>query len=109
MTPIGELRLGIPIGKTLGLPMSSSIIWALIGNFLVVMILLKILEPITNFAKKHSEFLKKLIEKVFDHTRHKHSKLFIEIGAIALVGFVAIPLPGSGGWTGALIAFIFGV
>lgn len=109
MTPIGELRLGIPLGKALGLSMSSIIVWAIMGNFTIVLILLKILEPMANFFKKHSEFLKKIIENVFDRTRHKHSKLFMEIGAIALVAFVAVPLPGSGGWTGALVAFLFGV
>ena len=39
----------------------------------------------------------------------KHSKKFETFEEIALVTFVAIPLPGTGAWSGALVAFVFGI
>jgi uncharacterized membrane protein len=109
MTPIGELRLGIPLGKAFGLSIPSTVVWALMGNLTIVLILLKILQPAVNYLENHSKPVKKFVHKIFKHTRHKHSKLFKEIGSLALVSFVAIPFPGTGGWTGALVAFLFGV
>lgn len=46
---------------------------------------------------------------LFEKTRAKHSKRISELGHIALITFVAIPLPGSGGWTGSLVAHVFGI
>lgn len=44
-----------------------------------------------------------------DKTHAKHSHKMDIIGDIALISFVAIPLPGSGAWTGVLVAYLFGV
>jgi len=107
--PVGELRIGIPVGVALGLSLEESVFWGITGSMLPVLILLKLLGPISNWLMKHSKFLKKLLSHVFEKTRLKHTKKFQEAGALFLLGFVAIPLPGTGAWTGTLLAFLFGL
>jgi uncharacterized membrane protein len=109
MTPLGELRLGIPIGKALGLPIKSNFIWAVMGNITVVLIILALLGPVTRFLRKKSRFFRKLIDRIFDKTRKEHSELFEQLEKLAIILFVAIPLPGSGAWTGSLVSFLFGI
>jgi uncharacterized membrane protein len=46
---------------------------------------------------------------LFSRTRRKHSRSFERWRDLALCFFVAIPLPGTGAWSGALAAFVFGV
>ena len=71
--------------------------------------ILWLLEPIAKFLRKHSKRMDKFFDWLFTKTRNKHNKKFERWGALALIGFVAIPLPMTGSWTGALAAFIFGV
>ncbi len=49
------------------------------------------------------------MDRIFEKTRKKASKKVEEYEALALISFVAIPLPGTGAWTGALIAYLFGL
>ena len=55
------------------------------------------------------DFFDKFFTFLFERTRRKHSKKFEKWGALALITFVAIPLPITGGWSGALAAFVFGI
>ena len=48
-------------------------------------------------------------KRILEKTRAKHSHKMEVMGDIFLVTFVAIPLPGSGAWTGVLIAYLFGI
>ena len=109
MLPLIELRLGIPFGYArFDLHILLASIVATLGTILSVAILLRCLPIIIKLSLKVS-FLKKILEKVFEKTRAKHSEKLIHLGEIALVIFVAVPIPGSGGWGGALIAYLFGL
>ncbi len=57
---------------------------------------------------RYSKFFNKFFTKLFNKTKNKHEEAIIKYGAVFLIIFVAIPLPGSGGWTGSLLAFLFG-
>lgn len=109
MLPLTELRGAIPLGFLLNLPTESTFIWALIGNIIPCFILLWILKPVSEILMKYSSFFNKFFTKLFDKTRKKHENAIKKYGPYFLVLFVAIPLPGSGGWTGSLIAFLFGI
>lgn len=108
-SPILELKGGIPMGKLLGLPIEAAFFWAIIGNTIPVPILLKYLEPIGNWLMKHSKWIHQYLSRVLEATRDKHHPRFQRLGAIILLPVTAIPFPGSGAWTAALIAYLFKV
>jgi len=110
MLPFLELRFSIPFAMTAyGMEPWRALLISLAGNTLIAAFLLEALEPVTIFLKKHLSFMDSFFEKLFHKTRTKHTKKISELGHIALVLFVAIPLPGSGAWSGALIAYVFGI
>ncbi len=110
MLPILEIRGALPIALgAFHMPLWEAFLWSATGNILIVVILLKFLDPVTTFLMKHSKFFNRWLNKLFHKTRHKHTAKFNEIGALALITFVAIPLPVTGAWTGSLAAFLFGV
>ena len=67
-----------------------------------------LLEPFTQLFRRWTP-TKKLIDAVLTKTRRQHSARFKKWGALFLPLFISVPLPGSGGFTGALIAYLFGV
>ncbi len=107
MLPIGELRAALPLGLFLGLSPEASFFWSELGNILIVMLILKMLGPISIWLMKHSKWLNKMFSKLFHHTRTKHTERFEKMGEALLVILTAIPIPGTGAWTAALIAFLF--
>jgi len=107
MLPVGELRAAIPLGLFLGISPEGSFFWAELGNILMIMLILKILGPISTFLMKHSKWCEKIFTKLFHHTRTKHSQKFEKMGSAFIILMTALPIPGTGGWTGALIAFLF--
>jgi uncharacterized membrane protein len=108
--PILEIRGALPIALGIfKMPLWEAFLWSATGNILIVAVLLKFLDPVTKFLMKHSKFFDRWLTKLFHKTRHKHSSKFNELGALALITFVAIPLPVTGAWTGSLAAYLFGV
>ena len=102
--PIIELRGGILAGYALRLPMITTVFFAVIGNLLPIPFILWFVEHIMTFMKDHN-IMKNLIEKIEKRALHK-SEGMANTEFLALMIFVAIPLPGTGGWTGALIAVL---
>jgi uncharacterized membrane protein len=109
MLPVTELRLALPAGVGLGLSGLAAFFWATAGNILVAIALIYLLEPIVNFLRTRVHWIDHLAAKIFAKTRSKHSANFDRFGALFLVLLVAVPLPGSGGYTGTLVAYLFGV
>lgn len=110
MAPIIELRGAIPVGYfVFDLPLWYVALISIAGNILAVAIVLWILPKVVIFFSKWIPIIHKVMEWVFEKTRAKHSHKMVLWGEIALILFVAIPLPGSGGWTGALLAYLFDV
>ena len=105
MLPIIELRGAIPVGVLLGLPPIESFLISIVGNLIPIPFVILLGRPIFNWLKKTKLFaglmekLEKRIEKKADSVMKK--------AALGLYIFVAIPLPGTGAWTGALIASMF--
>lgn len=105
MIPIIELRGGLPIGVASGLTLPQAYMAAVIGNLIPVPFIILFIRQIFVFIRKYiprlSEFIEKLENKA--HLKGEKVKKYHKWG---LFFFVAIPLPGTGAWTGALIAAI---
>ena len=104
MLPILELRGGLIAASLLKLPPLESYIIAIVGNVIPVPFILLLINRILRAMEK-SRF--KLFNKIhsFLHKKIMKNKDSIEkYGFWGLVIFVGIPLPGTGAWTGAIIA-----
>lgn len=108
MLPVWELRGSIPLAMH-GFNMSAfqAFIWSFLGNFTAGVILVYFLDPAVKYFVSRNSLLKNFYNKLYRRTKHKHSKkieLYAELGIFFLV---ALPLPGTGAWTGALVSQIF--
>lgn len=109
MLPITELRGAIPFAiLELKMEPVPAFISAVIGNILIAIVILKLLGPVSELLSKHSKFFDNFFKKLFKKTHLKHAHKFQLWGEIFLIVFVMIPLPGSGAWTGSLVAWLLG-
>jgi uncharacterized membrane protein len=86
-----------------------ALILAIIGNSIPIVFIILGLNKLVELAEKYSPFLKKMLESIFKRTRRKTWQKLEKYGLIALFIFVAIPLPGTGAWTGSIAAWLFGL
>ncbi len=109
MLPFIELRGSIPAGILVFHmdPMTVFII-SIIGNLIPVPFILILFENVERWLRKYPRWAG-LMDRIFEKTSKKASKKVEEYEALALILFVAIPLPGTGAWTGSLIAYLFGL
>lgn len=102
LLPILELRGGLIAAKLLGMPLIKAFIVCFAGNILPIPFILLFIKKIFEIMKKFNiltgfvNWLEAKAAKKSDSIRKKQ--------LIGLFFFVAIPLPGTGGWTGALIS-----
>lgn len=102
MLPLIELRGGVVVGYLLGMPLLKSNLIAIFGNIIPIPFILLFIKKIFAFMKKHN-ILRGLVEKLEDRAAKKSDGA--ERGEfLFLLAFVGIPLPGTGAWTGSLIA-----
>lgn len=110
MLPVSELRGAIPVA--IGVyhlnPLQAYAI-AVVGNIIPVIFILKYIEPISKYLTARSKTLNNFFLWLFARTRKNFNHGYEKWGALALIIFVAIPLPMTGGYSGALAAFIFGI
>jgi uncharacterized membrane protein len=102
MLPVVELRGAIPVGAALGLDWPLSFVLSVMGNMVPVPFILIFMKRVIK-SMKSTKRLKGIAERIEDHAIKK-SKLVGNIEALGLIVFIAIPLPGTGAWTGAMIA-----
>ena len=102
MLPIIELRGAIPVGAASGLPWYANYLLCCIGNMLPVPIILLFVEYVLNFMKK-TRHLDKIAYWV-EEKAEKYKGQVTKYATWGLLLFVAIPLPGTGAWTGSLVA-----
>lgn len=108
--PVFEVRGAIPFALgVFKMSIVEAFCWSVLGNTLAVAIVLRFLDPVSRFLMTRSAWCNRILTALFHKTRHEHSKKFKEFGALFLIAFVAVPLPLTGGWTGSLIAYLFGV
>lgn len=102
MVPVLELRAAIPYGVANGLPPLAALIPAVLGNLVPVPIIILFIRRIFNWLKTKSR-VRRLIERL-EHRAARKSRLVHQYAWLGLCLLVAIPLPGTGAWTGALVA-----
>lgn len=108
--PIGELRVALPVALLVyKLPVAEALFYSLLGNVVPVYFLLVFLEKMDNWLKSHWPAAGRVLQKIYDRTRHKLAGNIAKYGPWALIIFVGIPLPLTGAWTGAVAAFVFGL
>jgi len=105
MTPIGELRLAIPMGIAVyHLPVMYVFLVSVIGNLVPAFILLFFLEEISVYLSKKSAFFQKMFSWWQNNVQKKHLEKVQKYGWAGVALFIAVPLPLTGAWTGALLA-----
>lgn len=103
MVPIIELRGAIPIGVANGLSVRTALFASIIGNLIPVPIIILFVRKVFAFIRTKSEKLDHLVCR-FEAKAKKQSGMVEKYEWFGLVLLVAIPLPGTGAWTGALVA-----
>ncbi len=103
MAPVIELRGGIPIGVGLGLPLWQAYIAAVIGNMVPVPFIIIFIRRIFGWMRTHSARLGSLVDRL-ERKAHLKGQVVTKYKYLGLMVLVAIPLPGTGAWTGALAA-----
>ena len=104
MIPVTELRAAIPIFIAKGMQPFMAYVMAVIGNLIPVPFILALSRPIFKWMRKR-KCLKRIVDALDRKIeKNKNKVLRYEFWGLAL--FVAIPLPGTGAWTGAFIASI---
>lgn len=104
MVPVVELRVGIPFGiGTLGLPEWAAFAAAVTGNLIPVPFIIVYIRRIFQWMRRRMPMLNHLVDKL-EKKAHLKGQKVTKYKYLGLALFVAIPLPGTGAWTGALAA-----
>ena len=103
MAPVVELRGAIPIATGMGLSPSVAIPVAMAGNLIPVPFIILFVKKIFAFLRKVSPGLERFVEKM-EAKAEKNKAKVLKYAFWGLVLFVAVPLPGTGAWTGSLVA-----
>lgn len=107
LMPLLECRGGIIVGRLLGLSLSTTIIVSVIGNVLPIPFILLFIKQIFKWLRP-TKLFGPIVQKLEKRAMNKSSAL--DKGEfLGLMLFVGIPLPGTGAWTGALIASLFNI
>lgn len=105
--PILELRGGMLAATLLHIPYLRALIICIIGNLIPIPFILLFLEYILKLCGKWN-FTSKFVRWVEKKVESKRSQID-KYGYLGLILFVGIPLPGTGAWTGSLLAVMLGL
>lgn len=103
MIPIVELRLAVPIAVAVGLPAYVALPISIVGNLVPIPFIIIFIKRIFAWMRKVSPKLNKVVDKL-EAKAEKNKEKVLKYAFWGLAIFVGIPLPGTGAWTGALVA-----
>jgi uncharacterized membrane protein len=108
MMPVTELRASIPVAiiKYEMQPFWAWF-WSVTGNTIMGGLVMLFVRPVSVLIIERVDFLNKFWERYIERIKTKNEKKFEKWGALALITFVAIPLPVTGAFTGAVAASVF--
>lgn len=101
--PVAELRVGVPFGVGLGLPYWEAFLAAVIGNILPIPFIIVYIRRVLEWLRAHLPRLDGMVDAL-ERKAHLKGRKVSKYKYLGLMLFVAIPLPGTGAWTGALAA-----
>jgi len=111
MTPVLELRGSIPLGLFVyHLNPVYVFLISVLGNIIPPIFILIFLEKFSEKIINSDNFVGRFFKKYFNYLKEKNKKRFVQLGEyLAIISFVAVPLPITGAWTGSICAFLFGI
>ena len=107
MVPVVELRGAIPLGVAAGLPPAVAAVTAMVGNLVPVPFILLLIRRIFDWLR-HTRSFGPTIEKL-ERRAHLKGRVVTKYRVPGLILLVGIPLPGTGAWTGALVAALLDI
>ncbi|NLW17601.1 MAG: small multi-drug export protein [Firmicutes bacterium] len=106
MLPAVELRGAVPVGVALGMPLIEAFILSYVGSLLPALPLIYLIRPIVTWAKGSTRWRR--FGSWLERRSLRKARRVRNYQAIGLFLFVAIPIPGTGVWTGSMIAGLLG-
>lgn len=103
MVPVIELRGAIPFGVLNGLSVSESFWISAIGNLIPIPVLVIFTRKVFEWLRTKNDTLNSMVCK-FERKAEEKRGIVEKFEFVGLIILVAIPLPGTGAWTGALVA-----
>lgn len=103
MVPVVELRGGIPFGTAAGLPVWLAYLAAVIGNIIPVPFIIVYIRRVFQWMRRRMPRFNGVVDAL-ERKAHLKGTTVNRYKYLGLAIFVAIPLPGTGAWTGALVA-----
>ncbi len=107
MVPVLELRGAIPVGVAAGLPPAVACAVAVAGNLLPVPLIMLLARRVADWLRGTAFFGPKI--EWLERRAHLKGRIVRRYRLLGLVVLVAIPLPGTGAWTGALVASVLDI
>ena len=107
LCPVLECRGGMIAARLMEIPFIKAFLICYIGNMLPIPFIILFIRKIFEFLRKF-KFFAKIVEKLEAKTEKNKEKV-MKYEAWGLLLFVAIPFPGTGGWTGALMAALLDI
>lgn len=108
MVPVIELRGGLPYGITLGLDYPIALTMAVLGNMAPVPFIILFIRRIFAWLRRISPWCERIVGGL-ERKAHLKGRTVQKYSALGLYILVAIPLPGTGAWTGALVAALLDI
>ena len=105
MVPIIELRGALPIGVSMGLPPLTALGVSIVGNMVPVPFIIIFIRRILDWMHKFEKFDR--IATRVEAKAAKGGEKLVKYEMFGLFLLVAVPLPGTGAWTGSLVAALF--
>ncbi|KAK3145778.1 hypothetical protein QOZ80_3BG0257320 [Eleusine coracana subsp. coracana] len=106
--PVIELRGAIPAGYWMRLHPVRLTVLAVLANMVPVPFIILYLKKIATCLSQRSASATRIMELLFERARRKAAPVE-EFQWLGLMLFVAVPFPGTGAWTGAIIASVLGM
>ena len=103
MVPVVELRGGVPFGVALGLSPTEALVAGILGNMIPIPFIVVYIRRILQWLRRRFPKLGNLVSRL-ERKAHLKGRRVSKYKYLGLFIFVAIPLPGTGAWTGALAA-----
>lgn len=103
MVPVIELRGAIPYGVIAGLSVPTAFLLAVVGNLVPIPVLVVFTRKVFEWLRTKSAGLDRFVSRL-EAKAEKNKEVVLKYQFWGLVILVAIPLPGTGAWTGALVA-----
>lgn len=107
MTPVVELRGAIPFGLACGLPVPAAFLAAVLGNLFPVPFILLLLRRVFAWLRRFP-WLGERVDAL-ERRAHLKGRTVRKYRILGLILLVAVPLPGTGAWTGTLVADVLDI